>query len=410
MLRVRFAYHIDTDMSPNYNKNVFKQIFMDWWGKFREMDAEYQTENYDTVIEKMLGCGDPKNGFVSYRCLQCGEVKKVPFSCKGSFCLSCAKIYTDEWVDYIGGALFNGVRYRHVVLTVPEQFRKWFYHNPDLLSEFMKTGHAFFQDVVSYWLKEEIDVGSAVVLQTAGRSGSFNPHLHILCTSGGMTRGGRWKEFGFIDFDLLHTKWQYHLLKMLRKNMKSPVVDEEIDKCWRDYPDGLVAYIEKGDVPEGGRGLAQYLAKYVVSPPMSLRRIIKYDGKNVRYWYNDHTTGRRMEEEVDALTFIGRMVQHILPKGFQRIRYYGLHATCKASSVKEELKELVSGTSEAAVGTYRVMGYRNRIKESFGIDPLLCPRCGDEMEFEGIWHPEYGWIVDNWDTLFAEEIPVYNDG
>ena len=403
-------YHIDTDMNPNYNKNVFKQIFMDWWGKFREMDAGYQTEYYDAVIEKMLGCGDPKNGFVSYRCLQCGEVKKVPFSCKSGFCLSCAKIYTDEWVDYIGGALFNGVRYRHVVLTVPEQFREYFYHNPNLLSEFMKTGHAFFQDVVSYWLKEEIDVGSAVVLQTAGRSGSFNPHLHILCTSGGMTRDGRWKEFGFIDFDLLHTKWQYHLLKMLRENMESPVIDEEIDKCWRDYPDGLVAYIEKGDVPEGGRGLAQYLAKYVVSPPMSLRRIMRYDGKNVRYWYNDHTTGRRKEEEVDALTFIGRMVQHILPKGFQRIRYYGLHATCKASSVKKELKELVSGTSEAAVGTYRVTGYRNRIKKSFGIDPLLCPRCGDEMEFEGIWHPEYGWIVDNWDTLFAEEIPVYNDG
>jgi hypothetical protein len=403
-------YHIDTDMSPNYNKNVFKQIFMDWWGKFREMNAECQTEYYDAVIEKMLGCGEPENGFVSYRCLQCGEVKKVPFSCKSSFCLSCAKIYTDEWVDYIGGALFNGVRYRHVVLTVPEQFRKWFYHNPDLLSEFMKTGHAFFQDVVSYWLKEEIDVGSAVVLQTAGRSGNFNPHLHILCTSGGKTRDGRWKEFGFIDFDLLHTKWQYYLLRMLRENMKSPVVDEEIDKCWRNYPDGLVAYIEKGDVPEGGRGLAQYLAKYVVSPPISLRRIIKYDGKNVRYWYNDHTTGRRKEEEVDALTFIGRMVQHILPKGFQRIRYYGLHATCKASSVKEDLKELVNDTSEASVGTYRVTGYRNRIKKSFGIDPLLCPKCGDEMEFEGIWHPEYGWIVNNWDSLFHEEVPVHDDG
>jgi len=62
----------------------------------------------------------------------------------------------------------------------------------------MKTGHAFFQDVVSYWFKEPVDVGSAVVLQTAGRSGNFNPHLHILCTSGGMTRDGRWKEFGFI--------------------------------------------------------------------------------------------------------------------------------------------------------------------------------------------------------------------
>jgi len=278
-------------MSLNQSRDVFKQVFIDHWAEFLEMNPGYQAEYYDTVIKKMLGCGDPENGFISYRCLQCGEVKRVPFSCKSGFCLSCAKIYTDEWVDYLSEALFTRMRYRHVVLTVPEQFRKWFYHNPLLLSEFMKTGHAFFQDVVSDWLKEPVDIGSAVVLQTAGRSGSFNPHLHILCTSGGMTKDGRFKEFGFIDFNLLHTKWQYHLLRMLRDNVKSKEIKEKIDRCWRDYPDGLVAYIEKGDIPKGGKGLARYLAKYVVSPPISLKRIMKYDGKKVRYWYNDHTTG-----------------------------------------------------------------------------------------------------------------------
>lgn len=101
-----------------------------------------------------------------------------------------------------------------------------------------------------------------------GRSANANLHLHIICTSGGLTEDGRWKE----------------------------------------YPKGFVAYIEKGDVPAGGKGLAHYLAKYVVSPPVALKRIIKYDGKKVRYWYKDHATGRRQEEEVDALTFIGRMV------------------------------------------------------------------------------------------------------
>jgi len=112
------------------------------------------------------------------------------------------------------------------------------------------------------------------------------------------------------------------------------------------------------------------------------------------------------EEEVNILTFIGRMVQHILPRGFQRIRYYGLHATCRASRVREELKGLLKCTHVA--GTYQVIGssYRNRIKKSFGIDPLLCPRCGDEMEFEGIWHPKYGWIVDNFDSFFVDELQI----
>ena len=66
--------------------------------------------------------------------------------------------------------------------------------------------------------------------------------------------------------------------------------------------------------------MAYYLAKYVVSPPISLRRILRYDGQQVRYWYNDHKTQHRQEAEVSALTFIGRMVQPILPKGFHRMR------------------------------------------------------------------------------------------
>jgi len=49
--------------------------------------------------------------------------------------------------------------------------------------------------------------------------------------------------------------------------------------------------------------------KLAVSPPISLRRILRYDGQRVRYWYNDHKTKHRQEEEVSALTFIGRMVQ-----------------------------------------------------------------------------------------------------
>jgi len=105
------------------------------------------------------------------------------------------------------------------------------------------------------------------------------------------------------------------------------------------------------------------------------------------------------------------MVQHILPKGFQRIRYYGLHATCRASKVREELKDLLKNdTSDSITNTYRVTGYRERIKEGFGIDPLLCPRCGNKMEFEGIWHPRYGWIVNNWDSFFIENPQEERDG
>jgi len=196
---------------------------------------------------------------------------------------------------------------------------------------------------------------------------------------------------------VLHKKWQYHLFTMLKQRVGTRAIKDKIDALWRKYPRGLVAYLEEGKVPAGGEGLAYYLAKYVVSPPISLRRMLSYDGQRVRYWYNDHKTKQRQEEEVSALTFIGRMVQHILPKGFHRIRYYGLHATCKVKKVKGLLTVLMVALGRLIKGTYRIVAqktYRDRVLASTGRDPLRCTRCGGEMMLWKVWHPRYGVIYN----------------
>ena len=72
--------------------------------------------------------------------------------------------------------------------------------------------------------------------------------------------------------------------------MHDPRVQQDIDRGWKNYPKGFVAHLQPGDVPPGGKGLAEYLAKYVVSPPISIRRLEEYDGQQVRYWYQDHKT------------------------------------------------------------------------------------------------------------------------
>ena len=150
--------------------------------------------------------------------------------------------------------------------------------------------------------------------------------------------------------------------------------------------------------------LAKYLIKYVGSPPIALSRIIKYDGENVRYWYKDHRTNKKVEEEVSAITFIGRMVQHILPKGFQRVRYYGLHATCKSKKVAKKLKEVfhtIVDSAKRVINTAQNMykSYRERIKDLTGEDPFICPNCGEEMILWEIWIPEYGKIYDELEEI-----------
>jgi len=65
-----------------------------------------------------------------------------------------------------------------------------------------------------------VKIGMIMVLQTHGRSGHYNPHLHILLTSGGINEERKeWKELGYLPFEIIHTKWQYHLLNMIREQV-----------------------------------------------------------------------------------------------------------------------------------------------------------------------------------------------
>jgi hypothetical protein len=117
----------------------------------------------------------------------------------------------------------------------------------------------------------------------------------------------------------------------------------------------------------------------------------------VCYWYKDHKTGKREEEDTPALVFIGRMVQHIRPKGFHRTRYYGLHATCKAKKVRVILQHLLVALGRLIAGTYRIVtrkSYRERVWASTGRDPLRCRRCGRVMLLWQVWHPRYGVVYD----------------
>lgn len=355
----------------------------------------------------MLGCGDESNGYIEYICTSCGKgLRRVAFTCKSCFCLSCAKKYVDDFVSQVSKMLHTGVTYRHIVLTIPEQLREVFFKeraNGDLLSAFMRYGYDCLEDVVSTVKSRALKIGAIVVVQTHSRSGEYNPHLHIIMTSGGIDEHQkRWFELGYFNYTIIHKKWQYYLFKMVKLYFGSYEIKSLLNELWKKYPNGLVANVGKGKVPESCKGLARYLARYVASPPIAISRIIKYDGKKVAYWYRDHKSKSKKYEKVDVYVFIGRMVQHIMPKGFQRVRYYGLEATKtfkKWSSVIISSIKKLGGIIKGSYKIVREYSYRERYKQIRGKDPLKCPYCGEEMELWMIWHPDYGNIYDEYENL-----------
>ena len=257
------------------DKNIFKQIIKENWGKFKKEYPSYNKPHYEEVIQKALLCGTEQGGYTEYRCLDCGQgVRCIPFTCKSCFCLSCAKVYTDDVVSQVSKMLRPGMKYRHVVLTIPQQLREVFYqdrHNGRLLSEFMRTGYKCIEEVVGVGVKREVKIGMIMVLQTHGRSGHYNPHLHILMTNEGIDENKKeWNELRYLAFEIIHTKWQYHLLNMMKEQVPTQNMKKMVDTLYKEYTKGFVANVSKGEAPDKAKGLAKYLAKYMASPPISV--------------------------------------------------------------------------------------------------------------------------------------------
>jgi Putative transposase len=102
------------------------------------------------------------------------------------------------------------------------------------------------------------------------------------------------------------------------------------------------------------------------------------------------------------MTFIGRMIQHTRPKGFKRIRYYGVQATKTFAKVKTAIQAAlakVDGVVKGAVKIIARLTYRERYETSTGRDPLICPHCRGEMGLWRIWHPTYGVVYDEGEMI-----------
>ena len=190
--------------------SIFKQIFAEHWDGFTRVFPRYDRRYYDGLVHKMLGCGAPDQmGYIEYRCLQCGEgPHRVAMSCKASLCLRCAKVYVDNWVSQVSQMLHEGVSYRHLVLTMPAMLRQTFYqHAGVLLSPLMRCGVQCLEDVLSRVSGRALKGGYIVVIQTHGRNGQYNPHLHFLATSGGWDPQARqWIPLDYVPYRMLRKK------------------------------------------------------------------------------------------------------------------------------------------------------------------------------------------------------------
>ena len=405
---------------PFEELNLWQRIFMEHWTGFA---ASYEREHGRAIpehwqenVERMLSCGDIREGYYEYQCRDCQTTKKVGFTCKSRLCLRCFKMAVDEWLNQARKVLFEGVIHRQVVLTVPKMLRPLVLAEEAFLKVYMDAGAVAVKELIREWRRaKKIRVGIMAVLQLHGRAGNSNPHLHFVVSEGGIDKDNAWRQVNFFDTKKLRKKWQYHVLTALRKAVRGTAYEAawhaRLGSMFPKYPTGF----DCDCMPESGpvERLVIYLCKYVSAPPISIRRIENYDGQNVTYRYEDHRKGE-VHETIPASEFIGRMIRHLPPKGFRMVRHYGIYAR----PVRKKIHALVADALQVLVrraGQVAQYFARQRpgqpdsrkLEERFAKGEIRCPACGSaNMLLIRIWTKTKGVVYEWGGNLSARTAPV----
>ncbi len=289
------------------------------------------------------------------------------------------------------------VPHYHLTLTIAKEMRCFFDRDRSLLKLLLTVAAAAVRKVIAT-VYGDIQVGMVYTCHTFGRDLVFKPHIHLILTSGGLDKAGNWLDFDGISGGRLAITWKNMLCDALLARYPHHPPLHRVIKRVRYQRRGLQTHTDS--FYASGIKAASYIGRYLGHPPMAMSRLTHYDGQTVRFWYKDTMTGNRCDVTLSPLAFISLMVKHIPPKGMQLLRHAGLYArntkakwAIKVQKARDALRlQFPLFDLNPFAKSTDPIPWRQRIKDSFGHDPLECPHCQTIMELVEIWEPERRYI------------------
>ncbi len=358
MLTLCVVIHATQISQEKENKKDFlsvKLIFQENWEDYLKAHESRDIEKQE--VEKMLSCKDESRGGFWYYCKNCKEYLFVPFGCNSRLCSCCGKRYSDQWASMLADKLIKNIFHRHLVFGIPDMLWNYFHSNRKLFKVLMDVAYKTIRDVFSNMKRRDILPGVIEVFHPFGRDLKNQPHVHMIVTEGGFDVNGNFVQLGnYIPYNALHKKWEYNILKKLKKLLPQGVVEE----AYRKYPNGFCVYVGEDRI-SSRKGLVKYIGRYVRHPAIANSRIIAYNGEAVRFCYEDHD-GNLHYKIMLVHDFISAIIQHVPEKNQKLVRYYGAYSRRKKKLIKSSITKLIP------------------IKSSEG-RVCYCNKCYERMEF-----------------------------
>lgn len=273
------------------------------------------------ALAAIVRCRTPELGGHIYRCTTCAGTDFAYHSCHHRACPRCGGQRTTEWTHKQEERLLP-VPYFLVTFTVPEQLRFAFAARPDVLHDlFFATAAVALQEVARRPRLLGAELGCVGVLHTWGRQLQHHPHLHFIVPGGGLSSDRkRWIPTRQPDW-LLPAK----LVAAAFRDRFEGALREHARDLHAQVPDSVWRMKWGVDTqPAGtGRPVVRYLARYVCRTAISEERIITADERSVTFRYTDSRTQQRRKCTLETEEFMRRYLQHVLPPGQHRVRYFG---------------------------------------------------------------------------------------
>jgi hypothetical protein len=300
------------------------------------------------ALSDIAACCTRELGGRLYHCDDCHETFWRYHCCRNRACPKCHASQTQEWLAERQAELLP-CDYFHAVVTVPDELRAAFRRNQKLLyGVLMRVSAAAIQDLCAEKRLLGALPGILAVLHTWNGRLGYHPHVHLLITGGGITADGEhWEpargEF-LVPVDLLSRKITAQFCAALKA--AAPAVFETIStSVWRRK---WISYCKH--YGRGNDAVLSYLSRYVFRTAITNARILGMDQTHVTFRWKERTAGAWSTERVPGVEFLGRFLQHVLPRGFHKVRYYGLwHPSRRQQADRAWLLLLLAAPADIAL-------------------------------------------------------------
>ena len=344
---------------------IFRNYFGDYVKRFGTRIPSFHLK----AVKAIIDCRTSIMGGDVYYCSACEKFHYSYHSCKNRHCPKCGSIDSEKWLEKQMKKLLP-VNYFMVTFTIPEELRFVCRSNQKLFySILFKASSEALKTLLSDPKYAGGKAGFVGILHTWTRQLHYHPHIHFIVPGGAFdVERNQWNKANskfLIPVKALSKRYRANFQKLLKKK-NSQIFENIPNHIW--YSKEFIT--NSKSVGKGEKAL-KYLSNYVYRVAIGNNRIVKYQNGKVTFKYKPSGSNKFKYQTVTAIEFMRRFLQHVLPSGFQKIRYFGFLSSA-GKNIFEKVQEYFNIKTKKTILPQK--------SEFQKLERDICPHCKSKMK------------------------------